>query len=304
MKKILITGSNGLIGQKLLVLLTSKTENQVIATARGANRLPAYPNYTYHSLDITDPVQVEQVMALEKPDYVIHTAAMTNVDTCELEKQTCWQLNVKAVEYLAEACLKHNSFLLHLSTDFIFDGEHGPYTEEAAARPINYYGESKLAAEQILLQSNIRWAIARTVLVYGIAHDMSRSNIILWVKKSLEEKKPIQVVDDQWRTPTLAEDLAMACNLIIRQEAQGIFNISGKDLLTPYQMALQTADYFQLDASLITRVDSSTFTQPARRPLKTGLIIDKASRELNYQPHSFSDGIAIVAGQFRQQQHS
>jgi dTDP-4-dehydrorhamnose reductase len=304
MKKILITGSNGLIGQKLLVLLTSKTENQVIATARGANRLPAYPNYTYHSLDITDPVQVEQVMALEKPDYVIHTAAMTNVDTCELEKQTCWQLNVKAVEYLAEACLKHNSFLLHLSTDFIFDGEHGPYTEEAAARPINYYGESKLAAEQILLQSNIRWAIARTVLVYGIAHDMSRSNIILWVKKSLEEKKPIQVVDDQWRTPTLAEDLAMACNLIIRQEAQGIFNISGKDLLTPYQMALQTADYFQLDASLITRVDSSTFTQSARRPLKTGLIIDKASRELNYQPHSFSDGIAIVAGQFRQQQHS
>jgi dTDP-4-dehydrorhamnose reductase len=301
MKKILITGSNGLIGQKLLVLLTSKTENQVIATARGANRLPAYPNYTYHSLDITDPVQVEQVMALEKPDYVIHTAAMTNVDTCELEKQTCWQLNVKAVEYLAEACLKHNSFLLHLSTDFIFDGEHGPYTEEAAARPINYYGESKLAAEQILLQSNIRWAIARTVLVYGIAHDMSRSNIILWVKKSLEEKKPIQVVDDQWRTPTLAEDLAMACNLIIRQEAQGIFNISGKDLLTPYQMALQTADYFKLDASLITRADSSTFTQPARRPLKTGLIIDKAIRELTYQPHSFSEGISIVAGQLRQQ---
>jgi dTDP-4-dehydrorhamnose reductase len=301
MKKILITGSNGLIGQKLLVLLTSKTENQVIATARGANRLPAYPNYTYHSLDITDPVQVEQVMALEKPDYVIHTAAMTNVDTCELEKQTCWQLNVKAVEYLAEACLKHNSFLLHLSTDFIFDGEHGPYTEEAAARPINYYGESKLAAEQILLQSNIRWAIARTVLVYGIAHDMSRSNIILWVKKSLEEKKPIQVVDDQWRTPTLAEDLAMACNLIIRQEAQGIFNVSGKDLLTPYQMALQTADYFKLDASLITRADSSTFTQPARRPLKTGLIIDKAIRELTYQPLSFSEGISIVAGQLRQQ---
>jgi dTDP-4-dehydrorhamnose reductase len=299
MKKILITGSNGLIGQKLLVLLTSKTENQVIATARGANRLPAYPNYTYHSLDITDPVQVEQVMALEKPDYVIHTAAMTNVDTCELEKQTCWQLNVKAVEYLAEACLKHNSFLLHLSTDFIFDGEHGPYTEEAAARPINYYGESKLAAEQILLQSNIRWAIARTVLVYGIAHDMSRSNIILWVKKSLEEKKPIQVVDDQWRTPTLAEDLATGCNLIIRQEAQGIFNISGKDLLTPYQMALQTADYFKLDASLITRADSSTFTQPARRPLKTGLIIDKASSVLTYQPHSFSEGISIVAGQLR-----
>jgi dTDP-4-dehydrorhamnose reductase len=236
-------------------------------------------------------------MAQQRPDYVIHTAAMTNVDQCEFEKEACWQLNVKAVEHLVKACSKHNTFLLHLSTDFIFDGENGPYTEEATARPLSYYGESKLAAEQILLQSSIRWAIARTVLVYGIANDMSRSNIILWVKKSLEDKKNIQVVDDQFRTPTLAEDLAMGCYLIVKNEAEGIFNISGNNLLTPYQMALQTADFFKLDTSYIHKADSSTFTQPARRPLKTGFIIHKAQKLLQYQPHSFAEGIAIVASQ-------
>lgn len=304
MKKIIITGSNGLLGQKLVELLTDKADHQVIATARGANRLPLTNKYIYQSLDVTDPIQVENLVAREKPHFIIHTAAMTNVDQCEFEKEACWLLNVKAVEYLANACRKHNSFLLHLSTDFIFDGENGPYPEEAEANPLSYYGKSKLAAEQLLLNSDIGWSIVRTVLVYGIAHDMSRSNIILWVKKSLEDKKTIQVVDDQWRTPTLAEDLAMGCYLVLENKAQGIFNISGKDMLTPYQMALQTADYFDLDASFINKADSSTFTQPARRPLKTGFLIDKAIEQLRYNPRSFTEGIATVAAQLQKKQSS
>ena len=145
--------------------------------------------------------------------------------------------------------------------------------------------------------SGLRWAIARTVLVYGIAYDMSRSNIILWVKKSLEDGKNIKVVTDQWRTPTLAEDLAMGCYLIANQEAEGIFNISGKDLLTPYEMAIMTADYFELDKSLIAQADSSTFSQPAKRPARTGFVLDKARSILGYEPRSFTEGIAILAGQ-------
>jgi dTDP-4-dehydrorhamnose reductase len=299
MKKILITGSNGLLGQKLVSLLTGKPGYQVVATGRGANRLPRTDNYTYQTLDVTDPEQVERITGSEKPDYIIHTAAMTNVDACEAEKKACRELNIKAVEYLAQACRTHHCFLVHLSTDFIFDGQNGPYTEEALPNPVNYYGESKLAAEQLLLHSGIRWAIVRTVLVYGLAHDMSRSNIILWVKQSLEEKKTIRVVTDQWRTPTLAEDLAAGCYLVIKNDAQGIFNIAGKDMLTPYQMALQTADYFHLDASYIQKADSATFSQPARRPLKTGLIINKAQHLLHYQPHTFTEGIAIIAAQLQ-----
>ncbi len=297
MKKILVTGSNGLLGQKLIEKL-SKAENvEVVATARGENRLPFAEDYKFVSLDITKKEEVETVFAYEKPDVVIHTAAMTNVDQCETEKDACWDLNVKAVEYLLESSKKHNSFFIHLSTDFIFDGKEGPYDEKAVANPLSFYGWSKYAAEKLVINSDVKWAIARTVLVYGIAHDMSRTNIILWVKNSLEQGKSINVVNDQWRTPTLAEDLADGCILIAQKEAEGIFNISGKDLLNPFQMAIMTADYFNLDKSLITEVDGTKFTQPAKRPAKTGFILDKPIEVLGYNPKTFQEGIAFVAEQ-------
>ncbi|OYU66559.1 MAG: NAD(P)-dependent oxidoreductase [Cytophagaceae bacterium BCCC1] len=297
MKKILVTGSNGLLGQKLIEKL-SKTENiEVIATARGENRLPFDENYRFISLDITKKEEVDTVFDTEKPDVVIHTAAMTNVDQCETEKDACWDLNVKAVEYLLASSKKHNSFFVHLSTDFIFDGKEGPYDEQAEANPLSFYGWSKYAAEKLVINSDVKWAIARTVLVYGIAHDMSRTNIILWVKNSLEQGKSINVVNDQWRTPTLAEDLADGCILIAQKEAEGIFNISGKDLLNPFQMAIMTADYFNLDKSLITEVDGTKFTQPAKRPAKTGFILDKPIEILGYNPKTFQEGIAFVAEQ-------
>jgi dTDP-4-dehydrorhamnose reductase len=128
---------------------------------------------------------------------------------------------------------------------------------------------------------------------------MSRSNIVLWVKNSLEQGKSIQVVNDQWRTPTLAEDLAMGCYLAAIKKAKGIYNISGKDFLSPYDIAIQTAEFFRLDKSLIKPTDSSQFKQPARRPLTTGFIIDKARKELGYEPHSFKEGIQLLASQIR-----
>ena len=296
--KVLITGSNGLLGQKIVKLILEKGQDELIATARGGNRLP-YPesNYRFDQMDITDQSQVDKVIDKYSPDVVIHTAAMTNVDQCETDREDCWKQNVDAVEYLITACERTKSFLLHLSTDFIFDGEDGPYDEEAAANPISYYGDSKLAAEKLLLNSSIKYAIARTVVVYGIAHDMSRTNIVLWVKKSLEDGKAIKVVDDQLRRPTLAEDLEMGCYLIAEKRAEGIFNISGKDLLTPYEMALKTAAYFNLDTSTMEKADSSTFTQTAKRPPKTGLIIEKAIKVLGYSPHSFDEGIAVLQSQ-------
>ena len=301
MKKILLTGSNGLLGQKLVELLLNTENVQVIATARGENRLPFTDGYAYRSMDITDREQVQTVVTSVKPDVIIHTAAMTNVDQCESEKAACWAQNVLSVEYLVEACAKIDCFLLHVSTDFIFDGKAGPYREDAEANPISFYGWSKYAAEKLVTHSTLRWGIARTVLVYGIAHDMSRTNIILWVKKSLEEGKNIKVVTDQWRTPTLAEDLAKGCALIAEQEVEGIFNISGKDFLTPYEMAIMTAEYFGLDKSLISQADSTTFSQPAKRPPRTGFDLSKSRQILGYQPLGFTEGIAVLAGQIDRQ---
>ncbi|MBC7488012.1 MAG: SDR family oxidoreductase [Cytophagaceae bacterium] len=300
MKTILVTGSNGLLGQKLTDLLKGNSKYNLIATARGEDRYPDKTGYKYVSLDIANPQEVEKILSIYKPDAVIHTAAMTNVDQCESDHAGCDELNVKAVQYIADACDKRNIYLTHLSTDFIFNGEKGPLTEDDQPDPISYYGESKLKAEQIVQAMKGKWSILRTVLVFGIVSDMSRSNIVLWVKNNLEQKKVIKVVNDQWRTPTLAEDLAMGCFLAVDKNAQGIYNISGADLLTPYDIAQHTAKFFSLDASLIEKADSSTFKQPARRPLKTGFVIDKAKRDLGYQPHTFEQGLQVLADQLKQ----
>lgn len=294
--KILVTGSNGLLGQKLTHLLQTEKSISFIATARGKSVLPI-TNGVFESLDITDAAEVDRVISTIKPDVIINAAAMTQVDQCETERELCWTANVTSVENLIRACTKNNVHLVHVSTDFIFDGTYGPLDETAKPNPINYYGESKLAAEERMINSKISWSILRTVLVYGITEDMSRSNIVLWVKNSLELGKTIQVVNDQWRTPTLAEDLAMGCYLAAKTKATGIYNISGKDFITPYDIAIATADFFKLDKTQIKITDSTQFKQPAQRPPKTGFIIDKARKELGYEPHSFQEGLKVLAEQ-------
>ena len=181
---------------------------------------------------------------------------------------------------------------------FIFDGSTGPLAEDARPAPISHYGASKLAAEQVVQgTAGLRWAIARTVLVYGVLHGGGRSNLVLWVRDSLRAGRRIQVVNDQWRTPTLAEDLAQGCWLLARANAQGIYHLSGGELVTPYEFAGRVADYFHLDKSLIERVDARTFTQPAQRPARTGFIIEKARRELGFRPHSLAEGLGVIAAQ-------
>ncbi|GAC1375116.1 MAG: dTDP-4-dehydrorhamnose reductase [Hymenobacter sp.] len=296
--KILLTGSNGLLGQKLVALLRQQAAVELVATSRGPNKVARlYPEVRFVPLDVTDTGQVQQVLARERPTHLIHTAAMTNVDECELNRQACWQQNVTAVEHLVSACAAQRVHLTHLSTDFVFSGEAGPLAEAAVPAPINFYGESKWAAEQVVQASPGPWAIARTVLVYGVAHDYGRTNLVLWVRDALRAGKPIKVVSDQWRTPTLAEDLAQGCWLIARASAQGLYHLSGDELLTPYAMALRVADHFGLDKRLIEQVDASTFSQLARRPARTGFLIDKARRELGFRPHTFAQGIAQVAAQ-------
>ncbi|HEX6225052.1 MAG TPA: NAD(P)-dependent oxidoreductase [Chryseolinea sp.] len=294
--KILVTGSNGLLGQKLTELLENDLSVDLIATAaRPAALTPTRGKFLL--MDITDAVSVNKTMGEWKPEVIINTAAMTQVDQCETQRDECWKANVTAVENLVKATKINGSHLVHVSTDFIFDGTKELLDESAVPNPVNFYGDSKLAGERVILGSDISWSIIRTVLVFGVTKDMSRSNIVLWVKKSLEQGKTIQVVNDQWRTPTLAEDLAMGCYLAAKKKARGIYNISGKDYLSAYDIAIRTAEFFKLDKSLIKETDSTKFTQPARRPPRTGFVIDKARKELGYEPRSFDEGLRVLASQ-------
>jgi dTDP-4-dehydrorhamnose reductase len=305
--KILITGSNGLLGQKLVYKLRNRAGITCIATARGDNRLVKQDGYIYEQLDITNKKNVEEVFSKHLPEVIINTAAMTNVDACETDREGAWLLNatavenqVKVLEQLKQEKPSYQPHFIHLSTDFIFDGTHGPLDENETPNPLSYYAETKLEAEKIVMASSLNWAIARTVLVYGIVDNMSRSNIVLWVKANLEQGKSINVVDDQFRTPTLAEDLADGCILIAEKKAKGIYNISGKDFYSILELARTVADYYGLDKGLIRPSKSTDIKQPARRPPITGFIIDKAVRELGYQPHSFTEGIAILEEQIRE----
>ncbi len=297
MLTILITGSNGLLGQKLVKKLISNLDVKLVATARGENRIQKITGFTYQAMDICNPQEVDEVLAKHKPNVVIHTAAMTNVDQCEDEQELCWDLNVTAVGNLIKSCTRISAKLVHLSTDFIFDGKSGPYAEDALPNPLSFYGKSKLAAEALLAASTINWVILRTILVYGIAEDMSRSNIVLWAKQALEKQSPIKVVSDQFRTPTLAEDLADACIAASIKNVQGVYHISGKDFMNVYEIVERVAAYFKLSMEKVSKVNSDTLNQKAVRPLVTGFILDKASKDLDYLPHSFEEGIQVLMDQ-------
>jgi dTDP-4-dehydrorhamnose reductase len=289
--KVLITGVNGLLGQNAAKQFAD-AGYEVIATGRGGCRLPDNgKRFRYTDLDITDKKGVLHYVTTVRPDVIVHAAAMAQPDACELNREACYDSNTNATLYFTNAAETVDAKMIYISTDFIFSGDEGPYRETDEPAPVNYYGETKLAAEQIVQKSKTSWAIARTVLVYGNILSGTRSNMVTWVKGNLEKQNPIKVVSDQVRTPTYVEDLARGIQLIMEKDATGIYHISGKETLTPYEMAVQVADYFGLNKALMEKVDASVFTQPARRPLKTGFIIDKAERELGYSPLSFMQGI-------------
>ena len=300
--KILITGSNGLLGQKLVAALRHDPQVQLVATSRGADRTPIPLGQQYRSMDITVQAEVDEVFATTMPEVVIHTAAMTNVDACELDPAACQLQNVTATEHVVQAAKRHGCHFIHLSTDFIFDGENGPYREEDVPAPLSIYGQSKLDAEQLVMNAGLaKWAIGRTIIVYGIAEGLSRSNVVLWAKSALEKGQPIKVVDDQWRMPTLAEDLADGCIRIAKRGATGIFNLSGPDGMSILELVQRVGAFFHLDTSVVTPVKSDTLGQPAKRPPRTGFVLDKARRELGYAPRGFEEGLAVLKDQLHGQ---
>ena len=296
-KTIILTGSNGLLGQKLIDRLSSRTAVELIATARGANRYPTQEGYTYETMDVMDEDRMRELFELYQPTELINCAAMTHVDKCEQDKEQCWDLNVRAVEKMARVCKEFGVRMIHISTDFIFDGEDGPYEERDQPNPLSYYGESKLASEKVLAESGADYAIIRTMLVYGVVWDMSRSNIVLWAKKALSEEQKINVVNDQFRSPTLAEDLAEGCILVAMKDKTGVFHISGPDTLSIVEMVYAVADHWGLEKDLVTEIDSATLGQAAKRPPRTGFVILKAQTELGYRPRTFREGLEVVERQ-------
>jgi dTDP-4-dehydrorhamnose reductase len=287
---ILITGSNGSLGHYLVPVLLLKGHH-VIATGRGACRLPLrHEHLQYCEMDITDPFSLHDVFQKYQPDVVVHAAAVSKPDECEQDQSMAYSINVEATVQLLLNAEEHKSFFIFISTDFIFDGKKGMYKEDDVPGPVNFYGRTKLEAEEAVRDYAHDWCIVRTVLVYG-KPPAGKSNLLTIVKEKLEGKQEYAVVDDQVRTPTYAGDLAVGIAAVIERRAKGIFHISGAEQMTPYQMACTTAKFLNLDSSLLKKATAKTFSQPAERPLLTGFNIEKAGRELDYNPMNFVEGI-------------
>jgi len=296
-EKVLITGSNGLLGQKLVSLFLKKHIYEVFAFSRGKNRNVLTEGYVYYDVDVTDFNRLNILLNEVQPTVILNAAAMTNVDECEDKRSECHLINVELVAQLVKWSKEYKVHLVHISTDFIFDGKKGPYKENDQPNPLGYYGQTKLESEELIIKSNISHTILRTILVYGSVDNMSRSNIVLWIKGALENKKEVTIIDDQFRMPTLVDDLAQACFLAVEQRAQGVFNVSSNTLLSIYEIAFEIAKVFDLDSTYIKRISTKQLNQRAKRPPITGFILDKSVKKLGLPSYSFSERLQVFKNQ-------
>jgi dTDP-4-dehydrorhamnose reductase len=284
MAALAIVGARGVLGTKLLEQALSATDAPIFAFSHGAPPHPpaaASHRVVWQQLDIGDPAAVAGAFERARPDVVINAAAMTNVDACELDRDAAWAANALGPRYLAEACVRHGTELLHVSTDYVFPGDDrhpGPYTEEAPVRAVNHYGWTKLMGERAVEEicaGRVRWLCVRTALVYGYVPG-GRTNFVRWLASELRAGRRVRIADDQYNTPTLADDLAAALLHLMDRPTQGILHVAGPELVSRVEWARTIAASAGLDASLIEVVSTAELRQVAQRPLRSGLSTRRA----------------------------
>jgi dTDP-4-dehydrorhamnose reductase len=290
-RRIIIVGANGMLGQRLIEFYTRFSDVELLATS--VEDKSVFNDIDYIQSDISNRSEIKKVIYDFCPDFIINAAAYTNVDKSEIERELAWKINVKGVEYLSETARVIDSHLLHISTDYIYDGKNGPYVENDAPNPLGYYGRTKLASENALRISGCKNTIIRTNVLYGTAK-FSRPDFVKWVVDSLRAKKEIKIVDDQVNNPTFIDDLVEGINKIVELRKEGVYNIGGSVFLNRYDFTILIADYFNLDKTLIKRIKTEELNQPARRPLKSGLITIKAQSELGYKPQTILKTLELM----------
>ncbi len=288
--RVMITGCHGLLGQSVLKMFLKATDCEILATAKENRTFLDFSGFDYTMLDITIRSDVKNLVVYFRPDVIINTAAYTNVDGCEINRELAWRVNVEGVRNLVHSARRVDAKLIHISTDYIFDGKNGPYSEDAIPNPINYYGRTKLASENEIKIGGIRFAILRTNVLYGVGKNV-KNNFALWLYQKLSNGENIKVVTDQIGNPTYVDDLAFAILKVVEFDKEGVYNVGGRDFVDRYTFAMKFAEIFGFDKSLITPVKTSELNQVAPRPLKSGLITLKAEAELGLKPHGVEDGI-------------
>ena len=293
--KVLITGCNGLLGQKLVALAPEQA--RVFGSDITTEPVGEAARVPYLRLDITKRDEVREALQELRPDWIVNTAAYTNVDGCEEQPELCEAVNVGGVANLAEAVRKIGGNLLHISSDYVFDGKAGPYRESDAPNPLGVYGRTKYESEKVLERSKARYLIIRTNVLYGVATGV-RPNFVHWVLRKLEEGQPFAVVTDQIGNPTLADDLATALWQLILREANGLYHLGGADFVSRYEFARVIARVFEFDPEVIQATTTDKIRQKAPRPLRSGLLWDKCRREHGVALRGVREGLEEFRRQY------
>ena len=295
-ERILVVGSNGLLGQKVAEQLVRGSNYHITLASVEETAVRDIPSAPYLTLDITNRKQVREAVGAVNPQVIINCAAMTNVDACEIEREAAWKINVGGVEHLIDAARKTGVMIVHVSSDYVFDGKTGPYGEEDKPEPLSYYGKTKLASENALRTSGLPCIVARTMVLYGFAEGV-KANFALWLIKTLREGQTVRVVDDQIGNPTLVDDLAFGLIRGMELGKTGLYHLAGRDIQSRYEFAMTLARFFHLDAKLIHPINTAQLKQPAARPLKSGLLTLKAEVELGFKPLETEQGLTILKTQ-------
>jgi dTDP-4-dehydrorhamnose reductase len=301
-RRIVVTGSNGLLGQKVTELLSQSQSYSLHLTSSQESSVIPSDQAPYTRMDVTDRKQVTKVVEELQPDTIVNTAAITNVDSCETDREAAWRVNVNGVENIVHAAKLTGAHVVQLSTDYVFDGKGGPYAEDDRPNPISYYGRTKLASENLLRTSGVPHTIVRTMVLYGHARRV-KPNFALWLVSELRQGRPVRVVSDQVGSPTFVDDLAFGVVKIVELRKQGIYHVSGPDLVSRYDFARELARVFRFNPKLVSPVTTASLRQPAPRPLKSGFIILKAQTELNLVMSGMENGLLVLRNQLSTARH-
>ena len=286
MTTILITGASGQLGMSLKRIFNSKYE--IISTTGNNN-----PTGSSMHLDVTNPMLFKEVMETTNPDLVINLAALTNVDHCEKNPELAYSINIGGMDNLVNA---FKGPIIHVSTDYVFDGEDGPYKEEDTTNPLNVYGLSKLESEKLLLDHSENSLVIRSNVLYDYS-SKSEASFLNWVVDSLTQEKEINVVEDQWNNPTWTGSLAVVIDRAIDTQLTGLVHWGDGDLVSRFDFANKIADVFNLKKSLIKPILTSELNQTAKRPLKSGLKSDYAQNILNLEPPTIKECLETIVEQ-------
>lgn len=296
--KIAITGGSSKTAEAMIRLFKSETDWELHVFSSNAEDFKPIERVAVYDYSVLAKKEIRKELLRLEPDAIVNTAAMNDVDGCETNKSIAMELNSEAVENLASVAKICEAQFVTFSTDFIFDGENGPYTEEAKPYPISYYGKSKLSGENAARAAYPECVIVRTNVVYGLS-SFGKNDFIKWIVSALEMDKQLKIITGQYCNPTLTDDLALATMKIIEKKSRGIFNAAGADWLNRFEIAELAAEVFGYDPNLIVPILPEELRQKAKRPERGGLVNLKAETNLDMKFSSMESGLQVLKRQMR-----